>query len=143
MKLLHTRTKIFFPDPYVVRMEYSHEISMDQAEADYRKVTRNAYRLIHGTWGYSKLEYEQVQVKDEHGHRAPPGPAHFNGMNQQQVLSSLFNTDWAHVMRGYLCFKDELDALQFRLSIDTRAMQVNMWPTRWFTIHEMVETDEP
>jgi len=141
-RLLHSHTKIFFTNPYVVRMEYSRDVSMEQAEADYRKVTRNAYKLIHGTWGYSKLEYEQVKVKDEHNHQAPPGPGHFNGMNHGQLIATLFDPDWAHVMRGYLCFKDELDALQFRLSIETRAIQVKIWPARWFTIHEVVETDE-
>jgi len=141
-KLLHTRTKIFFPDPYVVRMEYGADTTMDSAESDYRKVTRNAYKLIQGTWGYTKLEYEQSQTKNDHNHVAPPGPNHFNGMNQAQILGTLFSPDWSHVLRGYLCFKDELDALQFRLSIDTRAIQVRMWPSRWFTIHEVVEENE-
>lgn len=138
-KLLHTKTKIFFRDPYVLRMEYGTDISRENAEANYRKLTRSAYRLLQGTWGYSALEYEICQVKNEHGHTAPPGPNHFNGMNHNQVIASLFNPDWAQVLRAYLCFKDEADALQFRLSISTAAIQVQMWPSRFFTIHEYVE----
>lgn len=141
-KLLHTRSKIFFPDPYVVRMEYSHDILWDEAAIDYRKVTRNAYKLIHGTWGYSALQSEQIKVKDENVRVCQPYPAFFNGINQVQIIGALFDVDWVQVSRGYLCFKDELDALQFRLSIDTRAMEVKMWPACWFTIHEVVETDE-
>jgi len=131
-KRLHTRTKIFFPDPYVVRLEYGDSPVFD-AEADYGRTIRNAYKLISGTWGYSNLEHELTQIKNE----APVVSGMFNGVN----ITS-FDNSWGHIPRGYLCFKDELDVLQFRLSIDTRAIQVKMWPKRWFTIHEVVETDE-
>jgi len=131
-RLLHTRTKIFFPDPYVVRLEYG-DVPRFDAESDYRKVIHNAYRLIGGTWGYSNLEYEMTQIKSE----APVVSGIFNGVN----ITSLDNS-WEHLPRCYFCFKDELDALQFRLSISTRAIQVRIWPERWFTIHEVVETDE-
>lgn len=141
MKLLHTRSKIFFPDPYVVRMEYGRETFMEQAEADYRKITRRAYRLIQGTWGHSKLEYEQVKTKDNDSTVQPPLQAQFNGINQQ-ILAPLFISYFTHVLRGYICFENELDALQFRLSIEPKSIQVKMWPARWFTIHELVETDE-
>jgi len=142
MKRLHLRTKIFFPGPYVVRMEYPAEISLEDAEKDYRKLTRRAYRLIGGTWGYCPLELEIVKVKDEFNHPAPPGPGHFTGMPPGMQIASLFDPDYQQRIRGYLCFKDELDALQFRLTISTAAIQVLMWPERWFTIHEVVETDE-
>jgi hypothetical protein len=142
MKRLHPRTKIFFKSPYVVRMEYPAEISLEDAEKDYRKLTRRAYRLIAGTWGYCSLEPEMVKVKDEFNHPAPPGPGHFAGMPAGLQIASLFDPDYQQRIRGYLCFKDELDALQFRLTISTAAIQVRMWPERWFTIHEVVETDE-
>lgn len=143
-RLLHSRSKIFFTNPYVVRMEYLMTYqSSDMIEADYRKVTRNAYKLIRGTWGYSALDYEVIKVKDDYEQANPPGAQHFNGMSHQQMIASLFDPDWVNVMRGYICFKHEEDALQFRLTIDARARQVVMWPEKTlFTIHEVVETDE-
>jgi len=143
MRLLHLQSKIFFPNPYVVRVEYLGNQPESAIEVDYRRVTRNAYKLIQGTWGYSPLDHEVVQVKNDHGHIAPPGSSHFNGMSSTQIVVSLLDPDWQTVRRGYLCFKDELDALQFRLSIDTRAIQVVMWPNKiTFTIHEITEADE-
>jgi len=142
-KLLHSRSKIFFPNPYVVRMEYLCNRPDEVLEAEYRKVTRRAYKLIQGTWGYSQLEHDVIQVKNDHGHTAPPGANHFNGMSQQQIIATLFDPDWQSVRRAYCCFKDEMDALQFRLSIEARAIQVVMWPAgTLFTIHETIETDE-
>lgn len=142
MKRLHTRKKIFFPRPYVVRVEYSADMMMEQMESDYRKLTRQTYKLIKGTWGYCPLEPELVKVKDEFNHPTPPGPAHFSGLAPGVVIASLFDPDYQHRIRGYLCFADELDALQFRLTISTTSRQVFMWPERWFTIHEVVEADE-
>lgn len=136
-KLLHTRTKIFFSNPYVVRIEYKDNQSESDIRTDYRKITRNAYKLITGTWGYSELEHEFITPRS-------PNPALLagsNGTSMNQVLWAL-SDDSIFVYRGYFCFKDELDALQFRLTIDTRAIQVKMWPTLWFTIHEIVEIDE-
>jgi len=141
-KLLHSRSKIFFPNPYVVRVEYLSNQPEYVIEADYRRVTRRAYKLIQGTWGYSPLDTDVIQIKNDHGHTSPPGSNHFNGMSQHQIMTSLFDPDWQTVYRGYCCFKDELDALQFRLSIDTRAIQVVMWPKNIvFTIHEVMEID--
>ena len=141
VKKLHSRTKIFFPNPYVVRLEYP-DLNLDAAMADYRKLTRQAYKLLKGTWGYCQLEYEQVKIKDESKHPVPPSPNPFAGMNHQQIIANLFESDYQSVSRGYICFADELDALQFRLSISANAIRVFMWPERRFTIHEMVETDE-
>lgn len=139
-KLLHTRSKIFFANPYMVRIEYDKDTPMEVAQDEYRKLMRRTYKLIRGTWGYCPLEHEQSQIKNDHNHMAPPGPNHFNGMNQNQVIASLFNSDYAHVLRAYLCFKDESDALQFRLMIDTKAIHVHMWPNnKFFTIHELVD----
>ena len=143
MRKLHSCSNIFFSDPYVVRMEYSPNQPDLEIEAEYRKVTRSAYKLIRGTWGYSPLEHETVQVKNDHGHQHPPGVTQFNGMSQQQILSTIFNPDWHIIRRAYLCFKDEADALQFRLSISTKAIQVKIWPKNvTFTIHEITESDE-
>jgi hypothetical protein len=141
-KLLHTHSKIFFKNPYVVMVEYPAGVPLDNCETEHRKLTRNAYKLLKGTWGYCKLEYEMCKVKNDHNNPLPPGPGHLGGMTPNAVLSVLLDPDYVHLARGYFCFKDELDALQFRLSLDTTAKQVLMWPERWFTIHEVVEDNE-
>lgn len=142
VKRLHTNSRIFFPDPYVVRVDFP-EGTMEAAMAEYRKLTRSAYRLLKGTWGYSQLEYEQWQASNKNNHPAPLCPGHFAGMNQGQIVSSLFDSDWVSILRGYICFADELDALQFRLSLSAKAIQVVLWPKNiLFTIHEVVEVDE-
>jgi hypothetical protein len=109
--------------------------------AEYRKLTRQAYKLLKGTWGYCPLQEEQVKIKDEFKDNALQISNHFAGMTPIQQIAILFNSDYQHILRGYLCFSDELDALQFRLSISTNAIQVSMWPERWFTIHEVAETE--
>lgn len=127
-KKLHTKSKIFFKNPYVVRVQFDPNTREDVEQA-YRKIWKRAYREIKGTWGYSPLELEHVPSKAE------DNTAGFNGVN----LQMLFGTNFFY--RGYFCFKDEIDALQFRLSIDTTSTHVNMWPSRLFTIHELEETD--
>jgi hypothetical protein len=126
----------------MVRVEYP-DGTMEDAMADYRKLTRQAYKLLKGTWGYSQLEYETWQTKKPDGPLVPASNP-FAGMNQNQIIASLFDNDFVNILRGYICFKDEMDALQFRLSISAKAIQVRMWPkNREFTIHEVVETDGP
>jgi len=140
VKRLHSRTKIFFPNPYVFRLEYPL-LNSDEAMAEYIKLTRQAYKLLKGTWGYCQLQEEQVKIKDEFKHTAQLISSHFAGLSPILQIAALFNSDYQRVLRGYICFSDELDALQFRLSISTNAIQVSMWPERWFTIHEVAETE--
>jgi hypothetical protein len=113
---------------------------MEQAEGEYSKLTRQTYRLIKGTWGYCPLKPEMVRVKDESDHLALLNPLHIT--NGSPVISPLYDPDFQHQCRGYLCFADELDALQFRLTVFTTSRQVLMWPERRFTIHEVVKADE-
>lgn len=117
-------------------------MSMEEAMGEYRKLTRRAYRLLQGTWGYTPLGLEGTKIKDDHKHPAPPGPGHFQGMSPGVALSSLFDPDYQTRIRGYACFKDELDALQFRLTLDTSSIQVRMWPEKLrFTVHEVIEDE--
>ncbi len=140
-KKLHTKVKIFFPDPYVVRLDYP-DTTLEKAETEHRALVRHIYKNFSGTWGHTNLAYEMHQTKNDHKHPAPPGPTHYAGMSPGAVLSSLFDSDWVQMIRTYFVFKDEMDATQFRLSIDTKAIRVHMWPSdRLFTIHEV--TDEP
>jgi hypothetical protein len=110
-KRLHSNSQIFFSDPYVVRVEYV----VGDAVVDHRKISREAYKRLSGTWGVSPVQYEEVNVS-----------------------SDLYSAGVVH--RAYFCFQDETDALQFRLTLSTNATQVRMWPSKTrFTIHEQVE----
>lgn len=131
-KKLHIDSKIFFPNPYVVMLE--HNSYEDVEPWHFQKLTRKVYRLIKGTWGYCKPEPEyKFPEKDEK--KSPTLP----------LLSGKFipihNMD--SIYRSYWVFKDEIDALQFRLMIGEKSDHVYMWPKRYFTIHEVIETDEP
>ena len=129
---LHSRTKIFFPNPYVVRIQY---INLTGAIDNYRKIIKNTYNLIKGTWGYSTLEDESVEIKDANESVLTSYKVSMNN----QTLGAFWGVSSFMVKRGYICFKDEIDAMQFRLMIDANAIRVNMWPVKWFTIHEYIE----
>jgi len=126
-KLLHTNTDIFFGKPYMVRIDYDPTTTEDVALRDYQKLMRQTSRVIHGTWGYSNLE----QVVS------------FDKENQSQFQVSnipVFGIDI--VYRGYVCFKDEIDATRFRLSLSQNSRHIFMWPSKLkFTIHEFIEDD--
>ena len=141
VKRLHTNSKIFFPDPYMVRLEFPN-VSAEEANAEYRKITRSAYKLLKGTWGYTQLEFESWKIEGDLEVSPTPTLVTPNA-NLSNIFSSLFDNSYVTHLRGYVCFSDEIDALQFRLSISATARQVTMWPKREFTIHEVVETDEP
>jgi hypothetical protein len=131
-KRYHAPDKIFFSNPYVIRVSYSKDIPESTTDENYRKVVRQAYKLIKGTWGHTALEYESFSTQKE----SPPAAPAF-------TINSLFDSNYVLERRGYFCFKDEMDALQFRLSIDTNSVHVHMWPSeRKFTIHEYIEPDE-
>jgi hypothetical protein len=141
IKRLHTNSKIFFPNPYMVRVEFP-ETAIEVAHAEYRKIIRSAYKLLQGTWGYCPLELETWQTGVEHDRPANPNFNPLAGLPPSQILASLFETNYVSALRGYVCFAEEMDALQFRLTISSKARQVLMWPKKEFTIHEVVETDE-
>jgi len=136
-KRLYTNSKIFFPNPYMVRVEFSGEI-IEVANAEYRKIIRSAYKLLKGTWGYSALEYETWQIPN----KSEPKSIQISSNPVVTILASLFDSDYITRLRGYICFADEVDALQFRLSLSVQSKQVTMWPKREFTIHEVIESDE-
>lgn len=142
IKRYHGNTKIFFPNPYVLRVSYPRDMTESQVEAKHGELRRRTHRLIKGTWGHSPISTETVQVKNDHGHSAPPGPGHYAGMAPGMVIVSLFDPDYSLEKRGYFCFKDEIDALQFKLSLDSNAIHVHMWPSELqFIIHEVVEDE--
>lgn len=122
LRRMHTHVKINFADPYVVRVEYKSE-SEDNAQKKYREIIRKTYRTINGMWGYSRLNFEEIFES------AVVGPI--------TIKRNCSYTDYA-----YVCFKEELDALQFCLSLDGTAKRVTMWPSRiFFTIHECLDNE--
>jgi hypothetical protein len=124
MKQIHTNSEIIFKDPYVVRIEYP-EISIDEYQLLFSKLTRQTYRRIKGTWGHTKLICERIQTRPN---IHPPGS-----------ISSLFEDNHETRFRAYFCFKHEEDALQFRLTSDIATAHVHMWPTTaTYTIHEVL-----
>jgi hypothetical protein len=145
-KALRTQSKIFFPDPYVVRVQYDGSLLDTQTDAAYRNLLRRTYKSIQGTWGHSALLFETLPTsKENQPPLIPPASAQTTLTPSliNTIYASIFSSDMYSVKRGYFCFKDELDALQFRLSIDVTAVQVIMWPKETlFTIHEVVEVDE-
>lgn len=104
---LHTKTKIFFPNPYVYMVNYDYDIDDITAMHSYQKFCRKLYRLIQGTMGYSELreEYDTLTYNSKH--------------------------------TGYIVFKDEIDVLQVKLACIENLQLVKMWPELYFTIHEV------
>jgi len=130
-KRLHTKVKIFFPNPYVIRLEHE-DYGIDGDPPSFLKLTPRVTKQIQGTWGFARPEYETVKTRSVSlsptliKNYPPAGPF----MNVFDYKSSCFS---------YWCFKDEMDALQFRLMTDNKAIQVLIWPKRYFTIHEYIE----
>ena len=116
-KKIHVRTKIFFSNPYVVRIDHNTDDGLGST-AGFRKIKTQAYKSIQGTWGWSPPEYEIIKKDDK------KIVNHWAGIFDESIL------------RSYWCFANDLDALQFRLMIGNNASQVYMWPERWFTIYE-------
>lgn len=126
---IHSNSKLFFPDPFVVRVEYPVPGDYDENIRNFQKLTRTVYKLIKGTWGYCLPETEQVD-----------GFSDSYKKSGDITFLSLFNDEYKE-MRGYFAFKNEMDALQFRLLIDASSVHVKMWPARKFTIHEYTEDE--
>lgn len=135
-RLLHTNSKIFFNNPYVLRIELG-EASFEEARREYRTIIRSAYKRLQGTWGHSAPTAEHVRVKFDHPKQKYPNQ--YEGMTQNEMMNAIMNPDWKMMQRAYLCFANEEDALQFRLSCTKTCLHVSMWPETIFTIHESVE----
>jgi len=123
-KKLHTDVKIFFENPYVVMVDYECE-NLTGTPAAYKDALKVARKLINGTWGHTICFLERTGTVQ-------------NITNSVWSLNSSFNEGL--IYRSYFCFKDELDAMQFRLSVGAKATHVRMWPSnKTFTIYEYTE----
>lgn len=114
MKVLHTRTKIFFPNPSVIKVDLpSTDFSDSDGDRVIRKIKKYCSQNTRGTWGYSNIYYG----------------------NFYNSTTNSFISDKS----CYFCFLDEADVLQFKLSCPTTAYRVHIWPTMDFTIFEHID----
>lgn len=124
---IHIRVKIPFKNPYVVMVTHEDaefHTNGGHTSPSFNKIKKQSYKLIKGTWGFAQAELEQIAN--------PNAPSHtFVGWYGSHIG-----------LRSYWCFKDEIDALQFRLMVGNDAKQVFMWPDRFFTVHEYLEDNE-
>lgn len=126
IRRIRSNSPIFFPDPHVIRVSYPKEYTEMMADADWQKLMRQTYKIINGTWGHTKIYSESYQVKNPNVDYTDP-------------LAALFAADYFIEIRGYGCFKDEMDALQFRLMLGEKAVKMEMWPDNLrFQFHEFL-----
>jgi hypothetical protein len=125
---LHIASRMFLTDPYVVRVRHPESVSYDnQNLSEFRKMLKIAKAQITDTWGYSNPVFEIIKTDGE------PGVI-FTGITTTQWFTP---TTECH---SYWVFTNELDALQFRLSVGENALQMHMWPNNVkFTITEYIE----
>lgn len=122
VKRLHTNSPIFFENPYVLRVEFPSDVDLTTLTMNFGRINRKTYTIVGDTWGYSSIVLEYTR--------------------KAKYADPDFMESMRH--RAYVCFKDELDALQYRLVLGEKAQKVLIWPTNTrFTIHEVVSTDEP
>ncbi len=123
-KKLHVASDVIFDNPYVVRVNHTESTNGNYNLLEFRKILKLAKELIHGTWGYSNAEYEELVDKSDVRHGG---------------LSIIVHK---YECRSYWVFKDNIDALQFRLTVGDKATHVHMWPTKIkFTITEYTNDD--
>lgn len=122
---LHIRVKNFIPKPYVVRIDHA-EMSMDNLTlSEFRSILTRSKKIFGDTWGYSNPEMEVLDTDKEEKLALGNYTALFNSRD--------------FVYRSYWLFADNMDALQFRLSVGEKATQVYIWPQQIkFTITEFL-----
>lgn len=122
---MHFASKMFIPNPYVVRVEYKKGNGVDMDIADFRKILKKVRPLIYATWGYTDPVWEKISNTDD---------------STPVIVGANFT--WRapdFYLRSYWVFSDELDALQFRLSVGESAQKMQIWPKNTkFTIIEFI-----
>ena len=119
---LHIASRMFLSNPYVVRVKHPESVSHENIKlGEFRKMLKTAKTQITDTWGYSNPEFEIVKTAGE-----------------ILVLFGSVSVDMpVSECHSYWVFTNEMDALQFRLSVGENALQMHMWPTNIkYTIYE-------
>lgn len=121
MRRIHTESKIFFKESYVCRVRFPlAQYEYIAAVAEFSKTRKRLYNVTGNTWGHSKIYSENIREFS------------FDKMNEACVE-----------YRGYICFSNELDVLQFLLGAKDNVQRVSVWPDRvTFTIHEVLPDNE-
>ena len=125
---IHIASRMFLSDPYVVRVRHPESISYDnQNLSQFRQLLRTAKLMIRDTWGYSNPVFEIVKSEHEPG----------------IIVGGMTTTQWYTPLtecHSYWVFTNEMDALQFRLTVGENALQMHMWPNNiQYTITEYFE----
>ena len=128
---IHIASRMFLTDPYVVRVKHPESVSYDnQNLTEFRKLLKTAKSQITDTWGYSNPVFETIKSDHE------PGMA-VNGIQTTQWFMPLKEC------HSYWVFTNEMDALQFRLTVGENAIQMHMWPNNiQYTITEYFEDSD-
>jgi hypothetical protein len=113
---------MFLTDPYVVRVKHPESVSYENQNLnEFRKMLKLAKAQITDTWGYSNPIFEIVKTAGE-----------------VVVLFGTISIDVpVEECHSYWVFTNEMDALQFRLTVGENALQMHMWPKNIkYTIYE-------
>jgi hypothetical protein len=119
---LHIASRMFLTDPYVVRVKHPESVSYENQNLnEFRKMLKLAKAQITDTWGYSNPIFEIVKTAGE-----------------VVVLFGTISIDVpVEECHSYWVFTNEMDALQFRLTVGENALQMHMWPKNIkYTIYE-------
>jgi len=131
-KKLHLNTSVFFEDPYVVRLNHADHIYPNLNLSDFRRILKYSRNHIHGSWGYTAIEYEGIAVPADNS----------DELSLASVAHSLLFQPIIYKAASYWVFEDDEDALQFLLFVGESSERVYMWPqNRTFTIYEVINKD--
>ena len=123
-RLLHTKQRIKIKNPYVILMTHTPAKSFS---SDHEIAYQELIKFVRGqaveTWGYSELWTT-------------------DGQKVTYPFYPQFQSEDKKVI-SYWFFKDEQDALAFRLKAYGKCQQVHMWPGKiTFTVFEYVPAFE-
>lgn len=113
--ILRSQTKFPFLNPYVIRLDHSGNTTWSM---EFYSLKIKIYQLLKNvsTWGFCYPASEEITDIDD-------------------------ELNYYFITRSYWCFKDKIDALNFILMTKEKAIHVQMWPTREFTVFKVVETE--
>jgi hypothetical protein len=124
----HINSRMFISNPYVIRVTHPECTSPENMRlGEFRKMLKTAKSQITDTGGYSNPEFEIIK----------------SNITTNISLQKFWDAPSVQC-HSYWVFTNELDALQFTLSVGENALKMHIWPTNVkYTITEYIEdTDE-
>lgn len=124
---MHFQTRLFIPNPYVVRVDHGTGDGFHFDLKEFRRVLSSLKKTVTSTWGYSDPIWER-HILPEDNTLTISTPTYYNAVN-------------VHVFENrqvsYWVFSDTIDALQLKLIVGDKSMSTQMWPSNLkFTITE-------